>query len=223
MGKIWRGMTKLRSFSARPFRGGIVRKMRDDLRNQDFSIISSDCIGGILSNDLGLRFNSPTVNLYFSACDFIKLVERLQYYMSISLIRFERTARPYPVGVLDDIRVYFVHYESEQECVDKWESRKARINYDRVFLICTDRNGMTQELMSRYLELSYPKVIFVCRREVAHQAEVVYVPGFEKLGQVGELNRFADWSGHRYYEKYFNFPLWLNQGLASAASGSPRV
>lgn len=40
-----------------------------NLKCTDFSIISSDCTGGVLSHDLNLQFLSPTINMFFSAQD----------------------------------------------------------------------------------------------------------------------------------------------------------
>ena len=31
-------------------------------KNKDFTIFSSTCIGGVISSELGVRFNSPFVN-----------------------------------------------------------------------------------------------------------------------------------------------------------------
>lgn len=40
------------------------------LKNKDFSIISRNCIGGVMYHDLGLKCTSPTVNLFFYPDDF---------------------------------------------------------------------------------------------------------------------------------------------------------
>ena len=39
-------------------------------RNYNFTLISRDCIGGVVYNQLGLPFFSPTINLFFSPADF---------------------------------------------------------------------------------------------------------------------------------------------------------
>ena len=47
---------------------------RDRLKydpDNPFSIISSNCVGGVISHDLGLRFESPTVNLFFYPDSFL--------------------------------------------------------------------------------------------------------------------------------------------------------
>ena len=40
--------------------------MRLRLKNKDFSILAPTCIGGVISHRLGLKFLSPTINLYMS-------------------------------------------------------------------------------------------------------------------------------------------------------------
>ena len=53
------------------YRKRLVRR----LTNLAPSILSLDCVGGVMAHDLRLRFNSPTVNLFFESCgDFIDYV-----------------------------------------------------------------------------------------------------------------------------------------------------
>lgn len=86
--------------------------------------------------------------------------------------------------------------------------RKKRLNIEKLYIVMTDRNGCTGELVERLSRLPYQKVLF-SHKPIPQYDFVVYVPGFEKDGQVGELNRFADFRGNRYYEKYFDFVKWL--------------
>ena len=39
--------------------------LRIKLKNKDFSIISSNCNGGVILSDLNIKFNTPTINLFF--------------------------------------------------------------------------------------------------------------------------------------------------------------
>ena len=58
------------------YRKRLVRR----LTNLAPSILSLDCVGGVMAHDLRLRFNSPTVNLFFESCgDFIDYVADLRY------------------------------------------------------------------------------------------------------------------------------------------------
>lgn len=108
----------------------INNKNREKLVNKDFSLIASNCNGAFILHDLGLRFNSPTVNLFLYPVDFIKYVKKLKYYSGLKLEFIKEPNITYPVGKLDDIKIYFMHYKSEEEAMQKWEERTKRLNYD---------------------------------------------------------------------------------------------
>lgn len=36
------------------------------LKNKNFSLISSNCLGGFMLHNLNIRFNTPTINLFFT-------------------------------------------------------------------------------------------------------------------------------------------------------------
>ena len=109
------------------------------------SIISRHCWGGILFNQLGLKFNSPFVNLFLLDSDFNKLSKNFSHYMRQELF-FEREEYEhnlninYPIAKLDDISIYFNHYTSFEEAKKKWDERKERINYDNLLFETTTEN-----------------------------------------------------------------------------------
>lgn len=41
-------------------------------------VISSNCVGGCMLSDQGVRFNSPFVNLFVNAKDFLKYLQRME-------------------------------------------------------------------------------------------------------------------------------------------------
>lgn len=47
------------------------------LANRNFTILCNNCVGGVILHELGERFNSPTVNLFFGAEDYIKFWKNL--------------------------------------------------------------------------------------------------------------------------------------------------
>ena len=53
--------------------------MRKRLKNHSFSLISSNCIGGILYHDVGEQFRTPTINLIIP--QFVTFAENLRYYL----------------------------------------------------------------------------------------------------------------------------------------------
>ena len=56
------------------------------LSNRDVTLFSSNCNGGVILHDLGLRFNSPFVNLWIKPKDFIKICENPEYYLKLDLL-----------------------------------------------------------------------------------------------------------------------------------------
>src|SRR5574344_2087328 len=76
-------------------------KAKEILTNKDFSIISQNCVGGVLYHDLGLKFTSPTINLYFEPLDFMRYILNLRKYNDCVPKIYMDEKRGYPVGKLD--------------------------------------------------------------------------------------------------------------------------
>ena len=113
---------------------------RKKLKNKDFSIICSTCIGGVIYHDLGMQFLSPTINMFMSNSDFIKFACNLKQYLSIEL-NFIETDETFPVAMLGDIRLCFNHHSTPEEAAYDWNRRKRRVNYDNLFFIFCYREG----------------------------------------------------------------------------------
>lgn len=115
----------------------------------------------------------------------------------------------YPICSLDDITIYFVHYHSFEECVNKWNERKKRINFDNILLTFTDQNGCTDELVERFSILPYRKVMFSSK--FYPQYNFCYFIPKNKKEEVGNRNPidntflFKGFTGRRKYEDYFDF------------------
>lgn len=125
-------------------------KNRRKLKNTDFTIISNNCWGGFIYQKYGLKYQSPTIGLFFVGNDYIKFCGNLQYYINqpLKFIPFEssknyelikKTETTYPVGKLDDIEIYFMHYDSEEEALVKWKRRAKRINPNKILFKLSQR------------------------------------------------------------------------------------
>ena len=188
-------------------------KNRERLKNKDFSLIASNCNGAFILHDLGLRFNSPTVNLFLYPSDFVKYAQNLKYYSSLELEFIKKENIDYPVGKLGDIEIYFMHYKTEEEARQKWIDRTSRINYDNIFILMTDRDGCSKKDLENFDKLECKnKVIFT---HVLHKdiKSSYYIKGFEKEEQVGHLFEFkSDDTGEKYYDD-FDYIEWFNNGI----------
>lgn len=206
---IWRLTQKIKKYFSEKKRKQINIKMRNELSNSEFTIISNNCIAGTIYHDLGLRFDTPTINLFFEGEDYIKFLENLEYYIAKPITAIYEKEYNYPIGYIDDIRIHFLHYKSKEEVEEKWNSRKERIHYDNLFVTMVDRDGgARKDLIERFSKLKYKKVFF-SHKKLPYDFSC-YIPGFKKHGQVGIINAYANCLGYRYYEKYFDIIGFLN-------------
>lgn len=102
------------------------RKMRKQLINDNFTILSQNCAGGYMYSLLGKRFDSPTIYLYIIQSDFCKFCADLKYYLKQDLKFFknpEDSKCPYAhLGNNDKmITIQFTHYATEHEARKQWE------------------------------------------------------------------------------------------------------
>lgn len=166
-------------------RDKLVTEMKEKLQVKDFTVISQNCIGGVFYHDMGLQFTSPMINLYLKAKDFVNFVLNLDYYLSLKL--HMTWGEEYPIGYLDDVAVYFMHYSTCQEAEAAWEKRKKRIKRDKIIVLCTDMEEFTDEVYVRWQQIPYPKVLFTAKRKYANEASAVFFPEYESDGKVPDL------------------------------------
>lgn len=199
---------KIRNFFGIIFRPKVLKKMRKRLRNREFSIISANCCGAILTHDLGEQFRTPTVNLWFEAQDFVVFCENLKHYLQLEPVYlFDNDG--YPVAKLGDIKIYAMHYKTFEEFKEAWIRRCKRVNFNNLFIMMTDRDGFDESLLERISKLPYNKVLFASKQYEGYSF-VCYVKKFAKKRHVGDMFKYGDVFGNRYYEKAFDCVAWLN-------------
>lgn len=114
------------SFKVKKFIKKYEKNLRKRLKNDNFTILASNCAAGIIYNRLGKQFLSPTINMWFRQDDFIKFCLNLPYYLSCDL-HFVDTEYEYPVAKLDDIHLYFNHSKTNEEALENWNKRKKEL------------------------------------------------------------------------------------------------
>lgn len=184
-----------------------TKQLRTRFHGETPTILSCNCTGGILYHDLGLQFTSPTINLYMSSADFIQFIENLEYYLTLSITPYYGDiVRDYPLGTLGDLTLFLVHYQSVEEANQKWQIRKKRMDMNNIFILATDRDGFTHELLNRFNALPYRKRIFT--HIPVDSQDCVYIRGFEDLIEVGNL--MDPIPGGRRVIDQFDWVGWLN-------------
>lgn len=181
------------------------------LKNKDFSLFSSNCNGGCICHDLGLPFRSPFVNLYLSAPDFVRFLAAPREYLGQPL-EFIAPEQPYPVARLKDITIHFMHYKTPREASAAWQRRTERINWDDLFVMMSDRDGCTPEVMAEFDALPYKNKVIFTHLPQPQIRSAVYIPGFEDQEAVGNCDSFVSpLRGKKYFDA-FDYTGWFNGG-----------
>jgi uncharacterized protein (DUF1919 family) len=183
------------------------------LKNNNFTVFSNDCWGAEVYQYYDLAYNTPFIGLYLMAECYLKFLKRPEYYLSLDLQFTEKSKyeqveqtrisreKYFPTGVLEDVEIQFLHYESEAEAIEKWNRRKQRINFNSLFIkFDGSKDGATDEIISEFDQLHFKNKICLSNRKIENIKSLVYCPNWEKDGAVMFKKSI----------KYFNLPKWLN-------------
>ena len=171
---------------------------RKKINRTDFCIISNNCWGGFIYQKFGIKYNTPTIGLFIYEKDYVKFCADLKYYLSLPLefIKTEDSkyyekatengTKPitYPVAKLGDIEVFFMHYKSEAEAVEKWERRKKRINFDNLLFKMSERNDCDGQTVAEFCSLPHKNKICFTENEYNFDC-CVKVEELKQLNQLG--------------------------------------
>ena len=157
-------LRKLKNYALRKIRvlrkNEIVKNELALINDKEFVIISDNCWGGAAYQWYHKPYNSPFVGLGIYGECYIKLLANFDYYMNLPLTfkpqqeskhpyRFKESY--YPMAVLDDVEIHFVHYQSVKEASKKWTTRRDRMlkvkNKDNYFFkICDDWKANSEQI-----------------------------------------------------------------------------
>lgn len=183
------------------------RKLID---NNNFTIISNNCWGGIIYESYGLEKSSPTVGMYFAPKEFIDFISNIEHYIKDEVIEFippekarhidlykqDNTFGKYPIARLGNVEIAMLHYATEEEAKDKWERRCARICWDHLIVKMNDQNGCTYEDMVKFLNTDIKcskKLFFTVHKEWQREnSPVVYIPQFYKGHVYASMEPFGN-------------------------------
>ena len=154
------------------------------LKEKPISIFSLNCWGGITYHKLGLRFESPFINMFLEPYDYISFLEEPQKYIELDIkleyIKYnEELDINYPVCRCGDILLYFNHYDSYDKAKKTWDLRKKRINWENLFVLFYSND---ENLINRFTKLNYNKKI--CFTQIEYENEFVYTIDFCKQDEL---------------------------------------
>ncbi len=137
-------------------------------KKNQFVIISNNCWGAEIYQRLGVPYNTPFVGLFIFGPDYIKLLENLEHYLNFELTFKKESnwishAVKYPIGLLDDIEIHFMHYKDDQQAKSNWTRRLERMNAvkdrnDYFYKIC-DRDLTNSDIILKFHDLPFKNKI----------------------------------------------------------------
>ena len=194
------------------------KKMRRNLRNKEFTLLTPDCIGGRLYHDLRLQFRSPTINLMMFQPHFLLFVSNIEEYVDGSFTFYSDAEYTCPCAKLKpkkedlpEIIVHFSHYDDKDIAEKKWRERAKRINWDNIFVLIEERDGITEEELKRLANLNVKGVVAFTYNKYTEMPYSVYLPKYHNDGEVGNILARRYWDDSREYERIFDFVKWFNE------------
>ncbi|WP_318253641.1 DUF1919 domain-containing protein [Selenomonas sp. AB3002] len=184
------------------FLPGFTIEKYNKLRKSKITIIAPCCLGGYIYHRFRLPFLSPTINLWFSESDYIRLLKNFKRIITSDLNFYginydDRQGRVYPIFSLDDaVLVHMNHTSDSIEAKNKWDKRVKRINYDNLLVMNYTSN---EEVLSEFDSLPFlKKVCFVPFKSNISSAwylpdNIISILNYPKDLHLGHsVNRWAD-------------------------------
>ena len=187
---------------------------RKKLKIKNLTIISNNCWAGIVSQYLGIKYYTPTIGLYFFSEEYIKFLERFDYYIKQKLEiidtkdskyydeMIKKNHRNAIVGKLDDVEIVFLNMKTGKEAIEKWNKRVKRINKGNIIFKFCEQNECSSEHIKRFENLPFKNKICFTTKEYPGYKSVIW---FKDQVKNEEVVR-------DYYEshKYLNIIDYIN-------------
>lgn len=181
-----------------------VKTLRE-IFDREYSVITPNCFGGHVVQDLKMRYNTPTAGLYFMYPDYIEFLKDIKYYLTEAKIQFVNESKYplgnerlknaehwYPVGLLDGkIEIHFLHYKTEEEAASKWYRRSARVNFDKLLILGMEQNLCSKDDIVAFDSLTFEHKIMFSTQDL-HLDSNVFIKEFVRRGEVGNPYLDAD-------------------------------
>lgn len=192
---------------------GVQRIDRLIYKNKEFVIISNNCWGAELYKRLGVEYNTPFVGLFIFGPDYLKLLENLDYFLKCELT-FKNESKwvdhslNYPIGLLDDIEIHFMHYKDEKEAWHKWGRRLDRMNKitdkNKYFFKICDRDFVDSDILKKFHDLPY-------KNKISFGISKLNLQNHFKIKENENNKTVPDGiTLYRYSYKYIDVLEWIN-------------
>lgn len=179
------------------------------LKKQNISLLSNNCLAGILYHDFQMKFDSPTINLFFEQEeDYIEFLSNLDYYSTTEPIEKKSDKVEWPVGEIkkgdNKITIHFMHYKSFGEAKKKWIERGKRIDKDNMYILWLVGNtsGPSVENYNKFKKLNYKNKLLITGIDFPFRDEIIVKPEF--LNKDSTPGKWAKYQGKLSSKRYID-------------------
>lgn len=114
------------------------------IKNSNISILSNYCLAAHLYHTFGMKFTSPTINMFADDENYLRFIGNLKKYMNEPMAEVENTLDnlwgsrySYIRGRLDDVEWVFNHDVSFSTAEARWRRGVERFNWDNYIVLMT--------------------------------------------------------------------------------------
>lgn len=195
-----------------------LKLLRERNQNTNPTIVCNNCVAGVIYHNLGLKFYSPTINLFIKGEEYLEFVKNFKYYSECDLVEIEDNSKEYPVGKLlakddnhIDIHIYFQHYSSFEEAKNKWIERYSRVNWNNIYYIWEFYDSIYDiNLMYDFDNLALDNKIILAHRKFDDLKNYFEITCYTDDKPTAKILDYMGFSGKRYLEE-FDYIHFLNQ------------
>ena len=139
-----------------------------NLKDENFSIICNNCLGGFIYQYYNIEYRTPTLGLFLLAQDYIKFLSKIKFYLSKQLefitpeesmyaedFKSLKVSIEFPIAKLHDVEIFFLHYKNEEEAREKWNRRKNKINWNNLIVILAENETCSYEIVKQFDALPF--------------------------------------------------------------------
>jgi uncharacterized protein (DUF1919 family) len=215
--RIWRKQNELKKRK---------KQFKREIKNREFSIICNNCWAGHIYQQLGIQYKTPTVGMFFFAECYLKFIANLKENLTKEIRFVERSKYkeanfiieqkgPYPIGVIDDFEIQFLHYKTPEEAAKKWKERAARVDFNNLYTVFSERDVCTKEHLEAFERIKLPNKVCFTAHDYPELKSTVWIKDYDHQKYIGDI-----FTENTLIDKYFNVAQWLNKNEIEQANNS---
>ena len=177
-------------------------------KNKKISLLCNNCTGGVILHDLGLRFDTPTINTGIRNQDeFLYFAENVGKFRDADVQELDFGKYNHHAGCVIynnmTIDIVFTHYSSFEEGRRKWIERMKRLDLGHIYVIY-EGPDVSESFVEKFSKLPYKKAIISSRKK-KFKYDFYYGFSFYEKWKPGKILDYKSWFNVKRYLDDFDY------------------